>query len=159
MSIWDKYPNYSEQELATLTKVASQVLLVSGGDEVSEIETLDLPSRVAAREVAEVLHETVPEITASSVQRLLESRAMSSDLSLQILGVLKEQPDLAELIAAEYEEATRQMAVAEILLAAALLVLVCKLKTIKISKSGMEITFDPFSEKITELLSLLLQKG
>lgn len=159
MSIWDKYPNYSEQELGTLTKAASEVLMTGGGYEVAGMETLDIPPRAAAKEVAEILRDTIPGITANAVQQLFESRTMSSDLAVQILGVFREQPGLAELIAAEYEQATKRMAGIEIILTAALLVLACKIKKFKLDKNGVEITFAPFSEKITALLSLLLSKG
>jgi hypothetical protein len=159
MNVWNKYPNYNEQELATLTKAACQVLMASGGDEVAEIETLDLPPRVAAREVADILRESVHGITANAIQQLLENGTVSSDLALQILGVLREQSDLAELIAIEYEQATKRMAGVEVLLAAALLVLACKIRKFKLGKEGVEITFAPLSKKITDLLSLLLPKG
>ena len=159
MNIWDKYPSYNEQELTALTKAACQVLVTGGGYEVAEMETLDIPTRAAADEVVEILGETIQGITATIIQQALEDKTMSSDLALQILGVLREQPDLAVLIAVEYEKATKRMAGVEIMLTAALLVLAYKIKKFKWDKDSVEITFAPFSQKITELLSFLLSKG
>ena len=123
------------------------------------METLDIPTRAAADEVVEILGETIQGITATIIQQALEDKTMSSDLALQILGVLREQPDLAVLIAVEYEKATKRMAGVEIMLTAALLVLAYKIKKFKWDKDSVEITFAPFSQKITELLSFLLSKG
>ena len=159
MSIWKKYPNYTERELATLTKAASQVLMAGGGDDVAGIGSLFISPRKAAREVAQLMGSAAPSITPEAVQDLLERAGSSSQLALQILGMLREQPELARLIEAEYVEATKQMTGMETILAAALLVLVCKITRFKLSKEGVEMSFAPFSGKITSLLSVLMPKG
>jgi hypothetical protein len=155
MNIWNHYPNYKKHELAALIKAACQVLITGGEKDVSEMQTLNLPSIVAAREVEGIFLETAPGITANAIQQVLEDQMLSSDLSLQMLGILREQPRLAEAIAIEYEKSTQKMDATGGMLTAALLVLACKIKKIKLDKNGIEIIFEPFSQKITALLSLL----
>ena len=73
MSIWDKYPNLTPQELHTLVNVTAQVLLDSeDGQSMLSADLLERSPAAISRELAPLLQEAEPSITRPQVQELLE---------------------------------------------------------------------------------------
>lgn len=159
MSIWARYPDLSDDELRTLVAVTAEELLASesGGEEFST-ELLGLSPLSASRQLMPLLGETEAAVTVEQIQQALEDDDLSARLTLKILSEIKTYPELADRIAARYEERSRKMAVPELmLLAGALTILAIKLKEIRWSSTEKKISFYESSTTIKDFATGLIK--
>ena len=162
MSIWDKHPNYTDDELRLLVTVAAEVLLEGdAGTEHFPPDLLEISPISAARDLLPVLQDEQPGLRVDEVQSVLENPKFSNDLCIAILSEIKGNPKLAALVSDAYLRHRRKMGGPEtILLAGALVVLAIKLKDIRWGSKGGRISFYESSETVKAfLLSLLRLTG
>jgi hypothetical protein len=161
MSIWDKYPNYTEVELRELVAVTAQVLL-----ETEEARTefppdlLHLPPGAASRQLLPVLQDTEPTVERDQIQHVLQDENLSATVSLQVLGEIRHYPELAARIADAYEERENRLAIAEsVLLIGALVVLATRIRRIRWTEDEKEIDFYPAGDDVKQFLVNLISGG
>jgi hypothetical protein len=155
-NIWEKYPNYSDDELRILAAVTAQVLLDTQPDSSALHDLLTMSPLEASRQLLPELQANDTLLERSQVQELFEDKDLSIRISLYILGEVRKYPELAQSIANSYNERTKKMAVAEILLLTApLTILAIKLKSIK--WGDKEFTFYESSEAIKSFLTGLFR--
>jgi hypothetical protein len=131
MSIWDKHPNYSPDELRMLVQVTAEVLLDSATDaHTLPPDLLQISSLAASKEIASQLQDTIPRVRREQVQEFLNHEEAAESLCLKILDEIRKYPELADRIGAAYEKESRKMLGILELLAGALIVLVIKLKSV-----------------------------
>jgi hypothetical protein len=137
-SVWERLETLSDGELNALVAAAASVL----ADDDEAAETLAMPPGPAARELRVLLDgEGVP-VNEAEADRLVTDEGASREVELAVLGGLGKEPALA----AEIEEAWRAhkgMMVVEggVLVGAALLLFVMKLKKISVNRDGSEVEF------------------
>ncbi|MCW3474595.1 hypothetical protein [Limobrevibacterium gyesilva] len=159
MSIWAKYPDYSDDELRTLVALAAQALVEADPDVAGE-DLLHISPRAAAREILPLVQGQDRTIDAQRIQQLLEDEELSSQLCVQLLGEIRAIPELADRVAAAYDMRERKMAVTEtLLLAGALVILALKLKKISWGAGKGEVAFHPPGEVAKSFLLGLLKLG
>lgn len=134
MSIWDTYPQYTEHELRTLVAVTAQVLLEARSEAEADLfsdDVLETSPRAAAGILLPLMQPTLPEVERVQIQRVLEDYVLSQQLCVQVLGEVRACPELAQEVAAVYEQETRMMdGGISLLLVGALVVLAINLKEI-----------------------------
>jgi hypothetical protein len=155
MSIWDKHPNYTDDELRLLVKAASTVLL-DNADRTEELDPglLEMGTRSAARELSSALKERGADVPVEDIHRLLSDEATARTASLAALDAIRTHPALAERVAEEYDNQRNKMLGVEILLAAALLVVAVKVKRIVLSK-GVMIEFYKSADAVKTVIATL----
>jgi hypothetical protein len=161
MSIWDKYPNFSPDELRTLVALTAQAFLEAdaAAGEVSP-DLLELSPKAAAREIVPLLDGLPPGVDQGKIQGMLESEDLSTELCLKLLDEVRQEPAFAERIAAAYDARTGKMAIAEgVLLAGALVILAIKLRKISWGKDKKEITFDAAGTTVATFIKQLFGAG
>jgi hypothetical protein len=157
MSIWDKYPNYSSDELRTLTAVAAETLIDSAEHAGVTADVLKLSSKSAASQLQPFLQERAPGIQREQVQAALEDPEQSQKIALAVLGEIRQIPPLAERVAEAYEARNREMAGPELLLlAAAVVILAIKVKDVSFSKSGAKASFYEAGEAVKTFVAGLV---
>jgi len=165
MSIWDQYPNYSDDELRLLVSVTAEVLQDAAPAEAGIPEDLlDMSPASLAKQLKPLLEENQAGITQEQVRSLLEDPEHGKALSLAVLEEARKSPELAERIADAYDERRQKMASPElILLVGALVILAIKLKEIKLSKKETKISFFESSTAVkgfaVGMINNLLGKG
>lgn len=155
MSIWDKYPDFTADELRTLVAVTAQVLLES--DEAAGTvpeDLLELPTGATARELAAALGTD-----SAAVRALLEDDARARRAALRVLGEVRGHPALASRVADAYEARGRKMAVETVLLAGALVILAIKLKDVSFTREGVHAGFTESQEAVKAFIKGLLPGG
>src|SRR5687767_10780682 len=113
MSIWDKYPNYTAEELRVLTAVAAETLIDSAEDAGVTADVLKLSPKSAAAQLQPLLEERAPGIDKEQVQAALEDPEQSRKMALAVLGEIRQIPSLAESVAEAYEDRKKEMSGAE----------------------------------------------
>ena len=152
MSIWQKFPNLTRTELRTLAAVTCQELLTTEeGKNAFTAEFLEISPGTAATQIAELVG-----IDASDeLREFLEVEDASRDVCLKILDEVRRTPLLAERVAAAYDAAQRTMSAEVLLLVGALVILAIKIKHIRWSESGTDVSFFESSDAIKKLISSL----
>jgi hypothetical protein len=152
MSIWDNYPDYDDQELRMLVQATTETL----ADEAEENhELLEMSPSSASRMLAALLRDSGIDTQPADVQRLLEDPELSKRLSLEVLGLVRERPLLAERAAEYYETVARKMASPEILLlVGALVILAIKIKEVRIGNRVVK--FYDAGRSVENFLQVLL---
>jgi hypothetical protein len=142
MSIWDKFPNVSDEELRALVASTTRVILDSDEARPSmPADFLQISNLSASREMAALLPGIEPN-QVSAIQELLLEEESSRKIALSVLEEVRKYPDLARRVSDEYEERTKKMVGPElVLLTGALVILAMKIKEIRWSKDGGGITF------------------
>ena len=161
MSIWDKYPNYSDSELRALVAITVQALMESEAA-VSQVpeDLLEISTSAASRELLPLLQERDPSLSKQQIQNMLEDEHLSRKVSLKLLEELRKYPDLAERVAQAYELKSGKMFVTEsLLLTGALVILAIKVKKISWGKGKKEITFYEAGESVKSFIVGLLKGG
>jgi hypothetical protein len=149
MSIWQKYPNLSSQELRTLVNVTAQVLLDSvDGTSISSADLLAKSTAALSRELAPLLKEVEPSITLAQVRALLEDEDLSRRVCRETLDLVREVPELADRIAQAYELREQKLLVETVLLAGALVILAIKVKEIRFGDGKKVFIFGSASEAV-----------
>lgn len=169
MSIWTKYPNYEPHELRRLIKVSAEFLLDHAGDAELPPDLLQVSPLAGSKEIAADLQKTMPQVTKANIQEILQQEETAEKLCLAILGEIRQKPELADQIAAAYEQESRKMLGVVELLAVALVILAIKLKSVKISndidaaggtkKKGVVVVFSEASEAVKSFLGGYLGTG
>jgi hypothetical protein len=155
-SIWDSYPDLSPSELRNLVAVTAQVLAGSAGSAQLPADPIEMSTGQAARELTGPERGLSPDMRAA-VQELLEDDDTAVELCHAVLGEVRRHPELAAEVARAYEDRTRKMAGAELLLlAGALVVLATRIKEIRVGKSGTKVTFSESGEAVKAFLAALL---
>ena len=135
MSIWNKYPEFSENELRILVAVTAQELLLSQATPEFSEDLLEASPKIASHELGSLLRQTEPSIDEQHIRQLLESPSLSKQLCIQILGELQKYPDLSKRIANAYDQEARMMdGGLGLLLVGGLVILSLKIKEINISE-------------------------
>jgi hypothetical protein len=155
MSIWDKYPDFTADELRTLVAVTAQVLLESdAATGAVPQDLLDLPAGATARELAAALGAD-----SAAIRDLLDDDARARQAALSVLGEVRRHPALATRVADAYEARGRTMAVETVLLAGALVILAIKLKEVSFTKEGVRASFTESQEAVKAFIRGLLPGG
>jgi hypothetical protein len=158
MSIWDKYPNYSPEELRTLTAVAAETMVDSARDTSVTADLLRLSPKSAATQLQPLLQEVAPGIQREQVQAALEDPEQSSKMALVVLGEIRRIPPLAERVAAAYDARSSEMCGPELLLlAGAVVILAIKVKSFSISKDGVQASFYEARKAVTTFVGGLIR--
>ncbi|MFI7405963.1 hypothetical protein ACIBW9_36785 [Streptomyces sp. NPDC049541] len=157
-SIWDRYPDLSPHELRDLVAATAQVL--ADFSDRSELPTD--PIEMSTGEAARELTASIDVLSAGQrgvVQELLEDDETAVRLCQVVLDEVRRYRELADAVAKAYEERTRKMTGAEVLLlAGAVVVLATRIKEIKVGKGkeGTKITFSESGEAIKKFLAGLV---
>jgi hypothetical protein len=149
MTIWDKFPEFSTNELRTLVAITARVLSESEDAAAISSDVMDIPPRAAASDLLPELQRADPTLTASQIQRALEDEDASTQIALEILGAVRLNAALADRIAQEYAVTETKLAVPELLLlTGALVILAIKVKKIKWGQQQGEVTFFEATEPV-----------
>jgi len=155
-SIWDRYPDLSPSELRNLVAATAQVLAGSADRSELPADPIEISTGEAARE----LTASIDMLSADErgvVQELLEDDDTAIELCHVVLGEVRRHPELASAVAQTYEERSRKMTGAELLLlAGALVVLATRIKEIRAGKGGTKITFSESGEVVKAFLAGLV---
>lgn len=142
--VWDRLESLSDQQLSTLVESALFVLEQGGDGEGPS------PAALPAGAMAEALRGLLRERGADErvAARITGETALSRPLATLILTELATEPALAREIEAVWKKRTGMMAVgAGVILAAALLALVLKLKRVKVQGAKeVDVQFDKLSD-------------
>jgi hypothetical protein len=140
-SVWEQLDSLPDDQLNALVAAAASVL-AEAGDDPAAAETLAMPPGAAARELRAQLDGAGVAVDEAEAERLVSDQAASREVALTVLRELGKEPGLA----AEIEEAWRArrgMMVVEggVLVGAALLLLVMKLKKLSVRREGLDVEF------------------
>lgn len=158
MSIWERYPNYSDDELRALVQVTAEALIDEGESEVPlPDDLLTISPRAAARQILPELHDAAPQASQVDVQHVLEDEILARQVCLRILEEVRRYPELAEEVDRRYAARQQKMAVPElILVSAALVILAMRIKEIKFERKNKRITFYPSGVEVKAFVSGLV---
>lgn len=158
MSIWDKYPNYSPDELRVLTAVAAETLIDSAADPAVSADVLRLSSRSAATELQPLLAGEAPGIERAQIQTALDDPELSRKMALAVLDEIRQVPPLADQVAAAYQARSGEMAGPELLLlAGAVVILAIKLKDMSFTRDGVKVSFFQAGKSVETFVSGLVK--
>jgi hypothetical protein len=151
VSVLERYPDLTADELSRLVMAASQVLMELGeAERPVPADLLEMAPRAAARMIAGDL--PVADASPGRIERLVEDPDSSRAMALKVLGLVRGFPELRALIEQRYDELERKMFVPELmLLTAALVVLAMRIKRLKVGHT--EITFYPAGDEVKSFIS------
>jgi hypothetical protein len=157
MSIWDKYPNFTGQELRTLVALTANMFLETDlAVSPYPKDLLQISPKAAAGELLPLLQASDAGIRKEQIQKVIEDEDLSSQVCLKILGEVRLYPELAERLDQAYELQTRKMVSPELLLlTGALVILAIKVREIN-WKEG-KIIFDKSNKVVQGFLSGLVK--
>jgi hypothetical protein len=158
MSIWEKYPNFSNDELRTIVAITTKILTESAPSEANiDKDIMEISPISASYEILPFFKEKNLEISRKQLQDILENEELSSEICLKLLGEIKEIPKLAEKISIAYDLRKKKMAVPpEILFAAAFVILAIKIKKIHIGTDKKSFEFYKAGNVVKDFISNLL---
>lgn len=160
MTIWDKHPNYTDDELRILTAAAAETLVDAANDSSITSEVLQLSAKSAARELKPLIEQTAPGVDQEQIQTALEDPEQSRKMALAVLEQIRILPELADQVSDAYEMRRREMAGPELLLlAGAVVILAIKLKAVRISPHGVEVDFDKAGKAVEMAVSAIFKGG
>src|SRR6185503_15113507 len=159
MSIWNKYPHFDEDELRMLVALTAQVLLESNAaDPEFPPDILEISPLAASRQLLPLLQATDASIDRYQIQHLLEDEHLSTQLSLKVLGEVRNYPELANRIDEAYVTSAKKMATPELLLlTGALVVLATRIKEIRWASKEKKITFYETAVTVKDFLVNLIK--
>jgi hypothetical protein len=160
MSAFDRLETLQDNELKDLVAVAVEVLLSSEDLPSGLPEDLaSISPRAASREIAACLPPEPHGDTARAVQRALQDSALSRDLSILALREIGRDAGLAAMVETAFSAREKQLAVAELtLLTGALVVLSMRIKRLRWSKNGFDVSFDKASQGVHDVVLSLLKR-
>jgi len=160
MSIWDRFPNYSREELRILVYLTAEMLFES--DEATSQfppDFLMISPKAAAQELQLLLQTEGKSVTKLDLQRLLETDETSVELCLKILDIIRAYPEMANQISLAYDRRVQSMATPEImLLTSALVILAMRIRKVSLQKSKMEFEFESAGKAVSSFIIALLGK-
>lgn len=144
VTVWERLESLSDQELSVLVESALFVLEQGGDSQGPSPATM--PPGPTVQALRGLLRERG--MDESAAERIVGEAALSRPLAILILGEIAKQPELAREIEEAWRKRKGMMAIgAGVILAAALLVLVLKLKRVKVAGSKeVDVQFDKVSE-------------
>jgi hypothetical protein len=168
MSIWEKYPDYSGDELRVLVSAAVQVLSEydssNAPDEqvVSDISPMAVSRRLITLLQNDKANPVGPEISGdinvADVREILEDQDLAADVCLKILGEIRSYPELAEQITEVYQNKEKKMAIPPaVLLAGALTILALRIKIVQVGKGKVKIEFFKSGSVVKEFIIKMLK--
>lgn len=142
--VWERLDSLSDQQLSTL--VESALFVLEQGGEAEEPSPAVMPPGPMIEALRGLLRERGAD--AGSAERIVRETELSRPVAILILKEIAQEPELAGEIERAWNERAGMMVVgAGVILAAALLVLVLKLKRVKVAGAKeVDIQFDRLSE-------------
>jgi len=151
MSIWDTYPDVSDEELRDLVAVTAQMLMDAPTDAETNAELLKQSPRSLAPQLVAMLGE--PALPVADLQRLLEDEDTGALICRFVLDEVRAVPELADRVAAAYAARQSRMAVTEsLLLVGALVILAIKIKEIKWGDKEKSIKFYQAGSQVRDFI-------
>jgi hypothetical protein len=148
-SVWERYPDLEPREFRELVAVTAQIL--SDAREGEE-DILERSTRAAARDLTPTLQESEPALERWQVQVVLEDEELAAQACRRVLDEVRAQPELAERVAAAYEERRQKMTGIElVLLAGALVVLAIRIKRVR--WGDKQVDFEPSGEAVSTFVA------
>jgi hypothetical protein len=150
---WNALEQIPDEDLAVLVAAAIDVVKEHSEDSAVDVEVDALPASVLRTELVQGL-----ELDEETVDRMIDGGDASRAVGLALLREIGDQPELRAEIEQAYED-RKQMMIVEVglIAAAALLVLVMKVKKIKVVKGeGVTVDFDPFRPEMVKGVKSLL---
>jgi hypothetical protein len=155
MTVIERYPDLTIEELSTLVVAAAEVLMEAG--ETSEPvpdDLLEMSPGSLSGMIAESMPAGGPD--RDEIARLLSNLDASQRLATGTLQTILESPDLRDAIGRRYEELERRMFVTEsLLLSAALVVLAMRIRKVRIGRFNLD--FYKSGEEVKVLVKGLTQ--
>lgn len=141
---WGKLNDLSDQALAAL--VESAIFVLRQSDAPGAPSPVEMPAGPMTKALEQLLSERGVETSAAG--RVVKESALSRPVAVALLSTIATEPALAEEVERVWRERGGMLVVGTgVILSAALLFLVLKLKKIKANKKdGVEINFDKLSD-------------
>jgi len=160
MSIWDKFPDYSAEELRTLTAVAAETLVDCAQDASLTADVLRLSSKAVTTELQSMLQDSIPGVQGEQLQAAFDDPERAQKIALAVLWQVRHITPLAEVVAEAYEARNREMAGPELLLlTGAIVILALKVKSVDISKSGAKFSFYEAGAAVKSFVTDFVKSG
>jgi len=158
LSVWDRYPDLESREFRELVAVTAQTLVDTGlAAEPVSSEILESSNRAIARDLTPTLQKSNPHVTDWQVQAVLDDEDLATEACRRVLDEVRRRPDLAERVAAAYEERLQKMTGIEVvLLAGALVVLAIRIKRVRWGHH--EVDFEPAGETVASFVAELVKR-
>ena len=137
-SVFDRLDDLSDVEIAALTQAAIHVLQVgSSDDSVRDIEAM--PTRPLLGTLEEEL--AARSVTDREIaNRIVGDKTLSRPIAIRLLTTIADDPAIAAEVETAYQKRQKLLTVGvDIILAAALLVLVLKVKRVRVGKTGVDV--------------------
>ncbi|MDO8654152.1 MAG: hypothetical protein Q7R66_18425 [Undibacterium sp.] len=140
---WNKLDELTDPELATL--VESTIFVLKRSDESASATAAEMPASAMTKALEKSLSERG--MDASVADSIVKQAKLSRPIAIILLQEIAAVPALAHEIEGVWRERNGMLVVgAGVILAAALMILVLKLKKIKVNKeSGVEVDLDKLS--------------
>lgn len=137
--IWDRLDDLDDAELTMLVEAAASVI-ADHTDEAGARTYLEMPPRPAGQILKSTLADAGVAVDEEAAAELVRDQKAARQLTVRVLRSLAQQPILAAEIEAAYRDRQRMLVIdAGLISAAALLLLVLKLKRVKIG--GVDVSF------------------
>jgi hypothetical protein len=137
-SVFDRLDDLSDVEIAALTQAAIHVLQVgSNDDSVRDIEAM--PTRPLLGTLEEEL--AARSVTDRDIaNRIVGDKTLSRPIAIRLLTTIANDPAIAAEVETAYQKRQKLLTVGvDIILAAALLLLVLKVKRVRVGKTGVDV--------------------
>ena len=150
----------SERDVARLTEATIGLLLGSVEDDaLADVESI--PPAVILREIvkaAESLGCTVEE--ATQLANVVSRQELAPDIAKAVVAELGRNESLGQEIADSFERRSELMVVDPLTIsAAALLLLVLRVRRVKLSKDGLDVRLDPLKGDVVKVVLNFLGGG
>lgn len=138
-AIWDRLDDLDDAELAMLVEAATSVI-AEHTDEAGAKTYLEMPLRPASQVLKSTLADAGVAVDEEATAELVRNQKATRQLTVRVLRSLAQQPILAAEIETAYRDRQKMLVIdAGLISAAALLLLVLKLKRVKIG--GVDVSF------------------
>jgi hypothetical protein len=146
-----------DRQLGLLVQAAAAVLAGAGdGDDLRQ--ATELPAGALAADLGGALAEQGVAADEGAVRRLVEAGERDRQLGIALLRQVCAVPALRAEVDAAYAARQRMMVVDPgTVLAAAVLLLVLKLRRVKVGREGVEVTLDPVRQGMLGFVQQLLR--
>jgi hypothetical protein len=144
-SVFDHLDDLSDVEIAALTQAAIHVLQIGSNDEsVRDIEAM--PTRpLQGRLQEELATRSVTDQDVAS--RIVSDKTLSRPIAIRLLTTIAADPAIAAEVETAYHKRQKLLTVGvDIILAAALLFVVLKIKRVRVGKAGVDVEFVKLSD-------------
>jgi hypothetical protein len=141
---WSKLNDLSDQQLAAV--VESAVFVLKQSDAPGAPSSTEMPAGPMIKALEQLLGERGRDTSAAG--RVVKQRELARPVAVALLSAIATEPALAQEVERVWRERGGLLVVGTgVILAAALLFLVLKLKKVKANKAGVEVDFDKVSTR------------